>query len=602
MQSVCQDGIREDYTIYHQKEATRVPRVSIVTEFLNIWDDLRKYYSSSSGNIRSNRGRVLGGTKQLKKERDIRMLSRKKSSKDTESSFIAADDVFTGVKESLESEILLDRSADNSLNIDVCITNKSEYSEISDSDVLAGVSFPFSDFLAHIVEHDGETRNSVETFNFYSSMSQVNNTRYSKSRKKNRKLPQTLHSIAEEDRAIISVAIGTEVSINACEETSDPTSAEAITTPDCVQIEVDNKTKCNANGQPDVGVVGSNDIQDNNFETSRDEVSSSCEITYEEDNKVMKVIEDKSYADDVGNTLYSWNEIIDKSNTEEINTHPADKVANATSLSMSGCLDDFRKDVDVIAREVLEGQSQTDVIWSESFSEKVKFADNNASFLHDIRSEVFDENNNSVKFTPSLPVIIDAEDDTVTDEEYFEGATVEDDNVADPGSVSYILDAKHPLEHNWTFWYFYPDKSRTWEANLKQVQTVSTIEDFWAVQNWIEPASRLNVGADYSLFKTGITPDWEDLANRKGGRWVVRSQREEVDSVWMEVIMGMVGHTFEERLDTQINGGVVSIRSRGDKVAVWVKTVEARDEVRNAVTNMLGKPGMFKVHQKEMGK
>jgi len=228
--------------------------------------------------------------------------------------------------------------------------------------------------------------------------------------------------------------------------------------------------------------------------------------------------------------------------------------------------------------------------------------DNNASFLLDIRSEVFDENNNSVKFTPSLPIIIDAEDDTVTDEEYFEGVTVEDENVADPVSVSYIVDAKHPLEHDWTFWYFYPDKSRTWEENLKQVQTVSTIEDFWAVQNWIEPASRLNVGADYSLFKTGITPDWEDLANRKGGRWVVRSQREEVDSVWMEVIMGMVGHTFEERLDTQINGGVVSIRSRGDKVAVWVKTVEARDEVRNAVTNMLGKPGMFKVHQKEMGK
>jgi len=601
MPSVCQDGIREDYTIYQQKGVTRVPRVSIVTEFLNIWDDLRKYYSIRSGNIRSNRGRLHGRTKQNKKERDIRMLSREKSSKDTESSFIAADDVITGVKDSLKSEILSNRSAVNSSNIEVCITNKSEYSEISESDVLAGVSFPFSDFLTHIVEQDGETRKSVETFNFYSSISPVNKTCHLKSRKKNRKLPQTLRSIAEEDRAIISVAISTEVSINSSKETSNPSSVEAIVTSDCVEFEVEAKTKCNAIDQPDVGVVGSNGIQDTNFETTRDDVSSSCEITFEEDIKVKKVIGDKSCADDVGQTLYSWNEIIEKSNTEEIPRYPADKVANGTFSSMDGCLDDLKIDVDALAREVIESQSQTDVIRSESFYEKDKFADNNVSFLLDIRSEVLDENNNSAKFTPSLPIIIDAEDDAITDEEYFEGVTV-DKNVEDPGSVSYIVDVKHPLEHEWTFWYFYPDKSRAWEENLKQVKTVSTIEDFWAVQNWIEPASRLNDGADYSLFKTGITPDWEDLANRKGGRWVVRTQREEVDSVWMEVIMGIVGHTFEERLDTQINGGVVSIRSRGDKVAVWVKTVEVRDRVRQAVTKMLGKTGMFKVHRKEMGK
>ena len=52
---------------------------------------------------------------------------------------------------------------------------------------------------------------------------------------------------------------------------------------------------------------------------------------------------------------------------------------------------------------------------------------------------------------------------------------------ASPAVTTLVI--KHP--HNWTFWYSYPDRSRTAEENLRTIQTVSTIEDFWAVQNWI---------------------------------------------------------------------------------------------------------------------
>ena len=161
---------------------------------------------------------------------------------------------------------------------------------------------------------------------------------------------------------------------------------------------------------------------------------------------------------------------------------------------------------------------------------------------------------------------------------------------------------KHPLEHAWTFWYYYPDNRRSWEENLKQVKTVATIEDFWAVQNWIEPASNLQSGADYSLFKAGICPDWGDPANSSGGRWVVQSRKEDLDRDWVEIIMAMVGQQFGDNQDHEINGGVVSSRSRGGKVAVWVRSVEVKDEVGHFVTDMLGKTGAFKIHQKEMKK
>ena len=64
-----------------------------------------------------------------------------------------------------------------------------------------------------------------------------------------------------------------------------------------------------------------------------------------------------------------------------------------------------------------------------------------------------------------------------------------------------IAEMKHPLEHAWTFWYFRNDKSRSWEENQINLATVDTIEDFWQIYNYVEPASKLGLGCDYALFK-----------------------------------------------------------------------------------------------------
>ena len=66
------------------------------------------------------------------------------------------------------------------------------------------------------------------------------------------------------------------------------------------------------------------------------------------------------------------------------------------------------------------------------------------------------------------------------------------------------------------------------------------MEDFWALMNYISEANNIPVGTDYSLFKVGkqilsqvpienkkylqkgIFPDWEDVRNARGGRWMVR--------------------------------------------------------------------------------
>ena len=67
-----------------------------------------------------------------------------------------------------------------------------------------------------------------------------------------------------------------------------------------------------------------------------------------------------------------------------------------------------------------------------------------------------------------------------------------------------IAEMKHPLENAWSFWYFRNDKNCSWEENQINLATVDTIEDFWQVYNYVEPASKLGVGCDYALFKVRI--------------------------------------------------------------------------------------------------
>ena len=73
----------------------------------------------------------------------------------------------------------------------------------------------------------------------------------------------------------------------------------------------------------------------------------------------------------------------------------------------------------------------------------------------------------------------------------------------------------------WTLWLYTNNKSKSWDENLQKVISFNVVEDFWAVYNHIQLASKLNAGHDYALFRAGTRPAWEDEANKVGGRWVV---------------------------------------------------------------------------------
>lgn len=130
---------------------------------------------------------------------------------------------------------------------------------------------------------------------------------------------------------------------------------------------------------------------------------------------------------------------------------------------------------------------------------------------------------------------------------------------------------KHPLQNTWTLWYYENDRTQSWQLNQKQIASFDTVEDFWSLYNHIKPASELRQGTDYSLFKKGIQPMWEDNANIRGGRWLIsldkKQRTNELDRYWLDIILCLIGEAFDN--SEEVCGAVVNIRQKGDKIAVW---------------------------------
>uniref|UniRef100_A0A4W6F8A3 Eukaryotic translation initiation factor 4eb n=2 Tax=Lates TaxID=8186 RepID=A0A4W6F8A3_LATCA len=141
---------------------------------------------------------------------------------------------------------------------------------------------------------------------------------------------------------------------------------------------------------------------------------------------------------------------------------------------------------------------------------------------------------------------------------------------------------KHPLQNRWSLWFFKNDKSKTWQANLRLISKFDTVEDFWALYNHIQLSSNLMSGCDYSLFKDGIEPMWEDERNKRGGRWLItltkQQRRLDLDRYWLETLLCLVGEAFDDYSD-DVCGAVVNIRTKGDKIAVWTSDYENREAV-----------------------
>ncbi|KAH8379567.1 hypothetical protein KR009_005595 [Drosophila setifemur] len=137
-------------------------------------------------------------------------------------------------------------------------------------------------------------------------------------------------------------------------------------------------------------------------------------------------------------------------------------------------------------------------------------------------------------------------------------------------AVYEVIEYKHPLENVWTLWYLENDRSKHWKDMLNEITQIDSVETFWSLYYTIKTPSELKIGCDYSMFKRGIKPMWEDEANIKGGRWLVtvtKSCKLELDRIWLDILLMMVGQNFD--YSDEICGAVINIRGKSNKISVW---------------------------------
>nr|XP_043631134.1 eukaryotic translation initiation factor [Erigeron canadensis] len=143
------------------------------------------------------------------------------------------------------------------------------------------------------------------------------------------------------------------------------------------------------------------------------------------------------------------------------------------------------------------------------------------------------------------------------------------------GAAVELTEGIHKLDKKWTFWVDNQSKPKqgvAWGNNLRNVYTFDTVEEFWCLYDKVFKPSKLQINADFHLFKAGIEPKWEDPECANGGKWTVTSsttRKPDFETMWLETLMALIGEQFENA--DEICGVVASVRQRQDKLSIWTK-------------------------------
>lgn len=164
-----------------------------------------------------------------------------------------------------------------------------------------------------------------------------------------------------------------------------------------------------------------------------------------------------------------------------------------------------------------------------------------------------------------------------------------------------------PLNTSWTFWLDKTERGASfseYEANLRKIYTVSTVQRFWSVYNNIPLINEVGEKYGYLLMRDERRPLWEDDKNRRGGTWRLKISKRDSPAVWKELLLAAIGEQFTDHVapGDEICGVSISIREKEDLVQIWnvnsalAEKATVMTKVRELLPNVIFLAEFYKPH------
>jgi translation initiation factor 4E len=153
------------------------------------------------------------------------------------------------------------------------------------------------------------------------------------------------------------------------------------------------------------------------------------------------------------------------------------------------------------------------------------------------------------------------------------------------------------LESTWTLWYHH--QKNNWKlSSFKKIYTVSTVKDFWELFNNFDKIGGV-LNQNYYLMRGNISPIWEDEQNKKGGCWSYRKCNSQIEELWTDLSVHMIGETLSIN-DMTINGLSVCLKKDDNSVIkIWNKCSD-ENSLTNLNHDVLKKWGMDIIYMAHM--
>lgn len=131
------------------------------------------------------------------------------------------------------------------------------------------------------------------------------------------------------------------------------------------------------------------------------------------------------------------------------------------------------------------------------------------------------------------------------------------------------------LNSNWTLTFHH--NPSIWTINgYQQIATFDTVDSYLDIMLYLDRVANIN-SINLCFFRKGITPLWEDNANRNGGHWSMKLNMEQGFTVWKSLTHKLICESLlktivEPDINGYINGITISnkIVNNESIIKIWV--------------------------------